>query len=103
VTFGRGKQGACLANGQGPRPVGSSVQDKSPDGLFDLGGNVAEWVVKHRNTLANGNDRQVTRGGDWARPADACLSRSGNEVPGEKPLPNVGFRCATFIFGTEAK
>jgi hypothetical protein len=28
-----------------PDPVGKSTQDRSPDGVYDLGGNVTEWVA----------------------------------------------------------
>ena len=41
--------GTCA---QGPHPVGTSAQDVTADGVFDLAGNAAEWVADEFDPLA---------------------------------------------------
>jgi formylglycine-generating enzyme required for sulfatase activity len=45
----------------GADEVGSYPRDRSPFGVFDLGGNVAEWV-------SEGEGRDAARGGLWVEP-----------------------------------
>jgi serine/threonine-protein kinase len=48
VAFGRGEDlpadRRCTGRANQPTAVGKSIQDRTPDGVMDLGGNVAEWV-----------------------------------------------------------
>ena len=94
----------------GPLPVGSLPADQSPAGLFDMGGNVSEWVFdwykvdyysvaddtnpvgpSHRRGEGSG---RVVRGGSFADTEEEARTtnrRSMAEVYGYK---SVGFRCA---------
>lgn len=66
-------------------PRGSFVDGRSPEGVWDLAGNVAEWV-----DVTSGN---VTRGGSFADSEVAAVNAlSVKTVSGA--TPNVGFRCA---------
>ena len=44
----------------GLRPVGATSADRSPEGIFDLAGNVCEW------TASNLDGRRVIKGDSWA-------------------------------------
>ncbi|MFA4887801.1 MAG: formylglycine-generating enzyme family protein [Candidatus Nanoarchaeia archaeon] len=62
-------------------PVRSYPLDVSSSGVFDLGGNVAEWV----------KEKEVVKGGAWGLPLRYCEieTRSRETVPSIV----VGFRC----------
>jgi len=83
-------------------PVGSYESGKSPYGIYDMAGNVWEWVADWfdaypGNTVSNdfyGTKYRVLRGGSWARSDD--LVRSALRV-WDSPVINfndIGFRCA---------
>lgn len=77
-----------------PRNVGSSSQDRSPQGVHDLGGNVAEWVESD----AREDGQKAIRGGSWAsRGACLLLSSSCKHIPEESYGVDVGFRCASRV------
>jgi hypothetical protein len=66
-------------------PAGSFPLGRSPDGAYDLAGNVAEWV--------DGALVPLARGGSYADvAASAVASASAGVASG--PLPTIGFRCA---------
>lgn len=108
VVFARASGMPC-AGVAGPLPVGTARQDRTPQGVHDLGGNVAEWVMddfeeRYRECpepcpdprIVTGSPLRVVRGGDWNGPALACRStgRSFREALAEKVPSEVGFRCA---------
>ena len=90
-------------------PVGSFPENVSPYGVFDMAGNVWEWVAdwydaKYYTYSPKLNPKgpkvspifgKVMRGGSWDRPARSmrCARRYGNDGPGDW-FSDVGFRCA---------
>jgi formylglycine-generating enzyme len=79
------ESGPC-AHGGGPELAGSRPDGATPESVFDLAGNVAEWTLERDGS-------HVARGGSFR-------SRSALELKGwaieTAPLParHVGFRCA---------
>lgn len=66
-------------------PVGSFPGGRSPDGVDDLAGNVAEWV--------DGTLEPVVRGGSYADVDVASVASTTVRV-NSAPGPSIGFRCA---------
>jgi formylglycine-generating enzyme required for sulfatase activity/serine/threonine protein kinase len=80
-------------------PVGSVKGDKSPFGIMDMGGNVAEWVQDwyrdaYRKPNAPTGSRSL-RGASWDR-NDPSFARAANRsrVTPDDRDNFVGFRCA---------
>ena len=70
----------------GPAPRGSFPLGRSPEGVFDLAGNVAEWVDA---------DGGLVRGGSYADvAAEAVGSTAARTVSLAASEPTIGFRCA---------
>jgi formylglycine-generating enzyme required for sulfatase activity len=72
--------------------VKSSPQDRTPQGVFDLGGGVAEWVDA---PTAPRTRVRIAFGASWWAMDDGYVSGAlgGVEVPSERN-ETVGFRCA---------
>jgi formylglycine-generating enzyme required for sulfatase activity len=111
VVFGRKAGRACAHLGPGPGPVGNAEQDRSPHGIFDLGGNVSEWVMDLfrmpylpcraacidpliDTPVLGESVMRVVRGGNWFMPAESCRAAGRNRWPPDKASGNIGFRCA---------
>lgn len=89
-------------------PVGSFPQGRTPDGIDDLAGNVAEWVAdgfeddenalhsaeKARNPLRRGTPWRVVRGGGFRSPPLMVRGASRHFVLASTRAPDIGFRCA---------
>jgi serine/threonine protein kinase len=84
-----------------PLPVGRAIQDVTPQGVHDLGGNATEWVD---STYVEGNRHahpidlegllpRVVRGGSWGASFTARTS-ARKQLPPASVGANVGFRCA---------
>jgi formylglycine-generating enzyme required for sulfatase activity len=94
VVFGREQLGLC--GGSGPSDVGTARQDVTPDGVHDVGGNVAEWTregfTEHpseREVLVG--DAVAVRGGSYG---DVDLrGASRGRLARDNVAPQVGFRC----------
>jgi formylglycine-generating enzyme required for sulfatase activity len=82
-------------------PVGSFPAGRTPDGILDLAGNVAEWTAdayRERYAdpvpLANEASRRVVRGGSWRRGAAWLRGAAREGVAPDTRRPDIGFRCA---------
>lgn len=70
-------------------PVGQF--NATPEGLFDLAGNVWEWTDKPD---IKSTPTGILRGGSWAYFRRECLVSSYRYVvPADMRMPTVGFRC----------
>jgi formylglycine-generating enzyme required for sulfatase activity len=70
--------------------VGSANWDVTPEGVYDLAGNVAEWSGD-----SQGPTLKVVRGGSWAS-ADPCnllTSQCAARRADDYTTVNIGFRC----------
>ncbi len=84
-----------------PSMVNMHDEGRTPDGIYDLAGNVFEWTLDPfvpYTTLRHATDpinapRRTVRGGCWSSPAEElrCTLRRG--LFPESRLPTVGFRC----------
>lgn len=74
-----------------PSAVGGSPQDVSTERVYDLAGNVAEWVVDDRDLA----ESKTILGGSWhsAGPCSVLTTRC-KRVPTDDYANDVGFRCA---------
>jgi formylglycine-generating enzyme required for sulfatase activity len=74
----------------GLAPVGSSPEDVSDIGVYDLGGNVMEWTMTQ---YSDKNDFFVVKGGSWV--SEPFVARGANKTPShvEYRLDHLGFRC----------
>jgi formylglycine-generating enzyme required for sulfatase activity len=83
-------RGPCAEGATGPELAGSHPDDATPEGVFDLAGNVAEW------TRPPPDDAPVVevRGGSYEDDAAKAL-RTWNrrEVPRGTRSAAIGFRC----------
>lgn len=102
-TCARARLSDC---GDGPAPVGAHPRGVSPEGLFDLAGNVAEWVADwyhprayHLNPSYNpaGPDQgrvRVVRGGSFYDPPEQLRTSYRYGLTPTFGYGIVGFRCA---------
>jgi serine/threonine-protein kinase len=116
AVFARGAGMTCAANGAHAAEVGSLVGDRTPEGVMDLGGNVAEWVEdaftpRYESCTGDCVDpvvsrpdgkvvERVYRGGYWDGLAEALRSAGRSRAASDKMLNNVGFRCAKAAKGS---
>ncbi len=80
--------GPCAIGATGPEIVGAHPAGKSPEGVHDLSGNVAEWTQPDGQTA-------VVLGGSYRDVEAAALrtwSRGRQDI--RERSPSVGFRCA---------
>jgi formylglycine-generating enzyme required for sulfatase activity len=76
------------------RAVGASPQDVSPEGVYDLGGNAAEWVEDRRGTPGV----KTLRGGSFGSIGPCHLLGSGcARIAPDKFQKDIGFRCARSV------
>jgi len=87
-------------------PVGSYPSGRSPYGIYDLAGNVWEWVADLYNgnyyasspstnpTGPNFGEYHTLRGGSWDNDVDGIRTSNRTKAKVEAFNPNFGFRCA---------
>jgi formylglycine-generating enzyme len=83
-------RGPCAEGAVGPEITGSHPDGASPEGVFDLAGNVAEW------TAASPKDALLVdvRGGSFADSAASALrSWHRRQLDGRTRAADVGWRC----------
>jgi sulfatase modifying factor 1 len=90
-------------------PVGSFPDGRTPDGILDLAGNVAEWqadAYRERYSdpppVAGEPARRVIRGGSFVRGAAWLRGAAREGAAPETARPDVGFRCARSAAETSA-
>jgi formylglycine-generating enzyme required for sulfatase activity len=78
----------------GTQAVGSLPFDRSPDGLFDMGGNVMELTLDHRDP-AGTTAGPIMKGGHWSSDFHKEYARTWARWPVDRKRLAVdsGFRC----------
>jgi formylglycine-generating enzyme required for sulfatase activity/tRNA A-37 threonylcarbamoyl transferase component Bud32 len=90
TAIARGPKMLCASLASGPSDVGTEPQDVTPEGIHDLGGNVAEWTMD-----AFGNEGfRVVRGGWWDMWQESARAQGRSRWKESEPASNIGFRCA---------
>ncbi len=109
---GKGSKAGCNRNDSWP--TGSFPAGKTPQGLFDMAGNVSEWVSdcadpfkgKQAKSIAflaanQGKVRvcqqRVVHGGSWQSSGLQLQNWSAEILPAQVGSPLVGFRCAADV------
>ncbi len=87
-------------------PVGSYPDGRSPLGIYDMAGNVMEWVndwydFRYYRTAGDTNplgpaegEFRVIRGGSWLSTAEEVTVTARNSFDPTVSRANLGFRCA---------
>jgi formylglycine-generating enzyme required for sulfatase activity len=112
VVFGRAAdlEQPCASMAADAEDVAITMQDRTPEGVLGLGGNVLEWVADRflslryppcgecRNPLVDspeaGDDFRILRGGCWASVQLVRSSSRGRWKRGSLG-ETLGFRCAS--------
>lgn len=78
-------------------PVGSFPSGRTKEGVYDLAGNVAEWMEDAYSEQPGGPPLvgvRVVRGGDYLSPAPWLRAAARRPVDPEVQSSTIGFRCA---------
>jgi formylglycine-generating enzyme required for sulfatase activity len=90
-------------------PVGSFPAGKTPEGVLDLSGNVAEWVAdvyleRYDNKQAKyGSQVRVVRGGSFESAEPFLRGAARRGIDKSFVSPAIGFRCARSASGDPTK
>jgi eukaryotic-like serine/threonine-protein kinase len=92
-----GRNGSCVAST--PEvvtcAVGSRPRDSTPEGVLDLGGNVAEWTADEVPASSPQQPAlRMVRGGSFSDEAERLTSATGEAMPPVTAFVTIGFRCA---------
>jgi formylglycine-generating enzyme len=98
MTESQARFGMSITEGS-PRPVKSYRPNGF--GIYDLAGNVSEWVQGvisqyPGNKISNRNygSARVPRGGSWMSSKEDCRTYRRAILDISKAMGNIGFRCA---------
>jgi len=97
-----------------PAPVGSYTKDSTPAGIFDLAGNVSEWVddyLTHYGDNSLDNRYRIFRGGNFKEPPEKSVTTyrwyDSPKLPDQSDREGyaayvdqqgrLGFRCASDV------
>jgi formylglycine-generating enzyme required for sulfatase activity len=95
-----GKRNLCWnRSGFTPCPVGAHPEDRTPEGVLDLGGNVHEWVASDfcfsPNSAGDCHEKiPIHRGGDWEATTLDAVKATVFAYTYNPTQSNIGFRCA---------
>lgn len=83
-------------------PVGSMPTDRTIDGLYDLGGSVAEWTAENLELVLpklkfEGELHRVLRGGAWDQSFLSARGAARFQAWQDLMHAGIGFRCARDI------
>jgi len=76
------------------KTVGSYKLGKSPNGVYDMAGNVSEWVADWYDEGPSNREWKVVRGGSWKDNTTALRSTYRLRFPRMTQDAFLGFRCA---------
>ncbi len=77
-------------------PTGLATLCESPDGLFDMSGNLREWTNDLRGTTSMGDPVYVIRGGEYHTPYPGLTCHFDlSQAAASVTLPTIGFRCCS--------
>jgi len=79
-------------------PVETFRRDRSPFGVFDMGGNVAEWTEDEATGAV-----ATVKGGSFDLPRVHAIAAAAARRRADLPYPDVGFRCALSLSALETR
>ncbi len=108
VVFARITGLTCAGLGTSPAQAEQPGQDRTPNGVFHMAGNVAEWVLdgfrdryagcpevcRDPVTLNTTSNKRVLRGGSIHTLVDSLRGAYRSRLVSDQSDTNVGFRCA---------
>ncbi|MGB0637861.1 MAG: formylglycine-generating enzyme family protein [Myxococcota bacterium] len=86
--FGQGNANTNEATLGKPVAIGLFIADCTPDGIYDLAGNVAEW------TSDEADEEVVIHPGSWNSPSMSSWAKARALVPAKTRSADLGFRIA---------
>jgi formylglycine-generating enzyme required for sulfatase activity len=86
--FGHGNANTAEEALGKPSAVGLFMGDCTPEGVYDLAGNVAEW------TMDEADDEVIIHPGSWNQPSMSAWAKARALVPQKTRSADLGFRLA---------